>query len=106
MNTTSSRPKLVVTADGTGVVSHAGARLLTDLAEATGLERALSAALAPMRQRDVGHYPSRVAADVDVAVIPADGGEAISDLAVLTFHRPRPLDGTSRASCSTSTPAS
>jgi hypothetical protein len=34
-----------------------------------------------MRQRDTGHDPGRVA--VDVAVMLADGGEAISDLAVL-----------------------
>lgn len=81
VNTTSSRPKLVVTAHGTGVVSHAGARLLADLAEVTGLERALSTALAPMRQRVGGHDPGRVA--VDVAVMLAGGGEAISDLAVL-----------------------
>jgi len=81
VNTTASRPKLVVTADGSGVVSHAGARLLADLAEATGLGQALSLALAPMRQRDGGHDPGRVA--VDVAVMLADGGESISDLAVL-----------------------
>jgi hypothetical protein len=81
MNPTSSRPKLVVTADGSGVVGHAGARLLADLAEVTGLEQAFSEALAPMRQRDGGHDPGRVA--VDVAVMLANGGEAISDLAVL-----------------------
>lgn len=88
MKTTSSRPKLAVTTDGTGVVSHTGARLLADLAEATGLERALSTALAPMRQRNGGHDPGRVA--VDVAVMLADGGEAISDLAVLPVELNRP----------------
>jgi len=81
VNPTSSRPKLIVTADGNGVVSHAGARLLADLAEASGLESAFSEALAPMRVREGGHDPGRVA--VDVAVMLADGGEAISDLAVL-----------------------
>jgi hypothetical protein len=39
---TSSRPKLVVAADGRGVVGHAGTRMLADLAEATGLSTALS----------------------------------------------------------------
>src|SRR5215472_14630192 len=78
---TSSRSKLVVTADGCGVVAHAGARLLPDLADATSLSTALSEALAPLRQRDRGHDPGRVA--VDVAVMMADGGEAIADLAVL-----------------------
>jgi hypothetical protein len=75
------RPKLVVTADGRGVVNHAGARLLGDLADATGLSAAMSEALAPLRQRNRGHDPGRVA--VDLAVMLADGGEAIADLAVL-----------------------
>jgi hypothetical protein len=78
---TSSRPKIVVTADGRGVVGHAGTRLLTDLADATGLAAAMSDVLAPLRQRASGHDPGRVA--LDVAVMLADGGEAISDLAVL-----------------------
>jgi len=81
VNTTRSRPKLAVTSDGRGVVAHAGARLLADLAEATGLTGAFSDALAPSRQRRGGHDPGRVA--VDVAVMLADGGETISDLAVL-----------------------
>jgi hypothetical protein len=68
-------------ADGRGVVGHAGARLLADLADATGLSEAMSEALAPSRQRDHGHDPGRVA--VDLAVLLADGGEAIADLAVL-----------------------
>jgi hypothetical protein len=63
------------------VVGHAGSRLLVDLAEATGLESGFSLALAALRQRDSGHDPGRVA--VDVAVMLADGGEAIADLAVL-----------------------
>jgi hypothetical protein len=36
-----ARPKIAVTADGTGVVNHAGARLLSDLAQATGLSAGL-----------------------------------------------------------------
>jgi hypothetical protein len=63
------------------VVGHAGARMLVDLAEATGLSKAMSDELASLRQRDSGHDPGRVA--VDLAVMLADGGEAISDLAVL-----------------------
>ena len=81
MKRTSLRPKIVVTADGRGVVDHAGARMLADLADATGLSAAMSSALAPLRQRNRGHDPGRVA--VDVAVMLADGGEAIADLAVL-----------------------
>ena len=81
MKVTGSRPKIVVTAGARGVVGHAGARLLADLAEATGLDLGFSQALAAMRQRGSGHDPGRVA--VDLAVMLANGGQAISDLAVL-----------------------
>jgi hypothetical protein len=63
------------------VVAHAGARLLADLAEVTSLRARFAEALAPSRQRGGGHDPGRVA--LDVAVTLADGGETISDLAVL-----------------------
>jgi len=75
------RPKVQVSADGSGVVGHAGARLLADLADATGLTASYSAALGPLRPRGTGHNPGRTAADL--AVMLADGGEAIADLAVL-----------------------
>ncbi len=81
MHTTRSRPKLVVSADGNGVVSHAGSRLLADLADATTLTSAFSEALHRLRPRGTGHDPGRVA--VDLAVMLADGGEAIADLTVL-----------------------
>jgi hypothetical protein len=55
--------------------------LLADLAEATGLTREFCDAVAVLRQRRSGHDPGRVL--VDIAVMLADGGEAISDLAVL-----------------------
>jgi len=70
-----------VTADGRGVASHAGARLLSDLADAVGLTAGLSTAMAPTKQRRRGHDRGEVL--VDVAVTIADGGDAISDLAVL-----------------------
>ncbi|MBR7826389.1 IS1380 family transposase [Actinospica sp. MGRD01-02] len=82
MNATGfSRPRLIVSGDGRGVVGRTGSRLLADLAEVTGLESGFVDALAPTRQRSGGHAPGRVA--VDLAVLLADGGEAISDLAVL-----------------------
>jgi DDE family transposase len=76
-----SRPRLLVGGGGRGVVGHAGARLLADLAGVTGLEEGFGAALAGSRQRGGGHDPGRVA--VDLAVMLADGGQAITDLAVL-----------------------
>jgi hypothetical protein len=81
VKTTVSRPRVVVSADGHGVVGHAGARLLADVAEATSLSDRFSEALKSLRQRDSGHDPGRVA--VDVAVMLADGGQAIADIAVL-----------------------
>jgi hypothetical protein len=78
---TGARPKIIVSADGRGVVNHAGARLLADVAEATGLTSACSDAFASLRQRRGRHDPGRVA--VDLAVMLADGGEAIADRAVL-----------------------
>ncbi|WP_060954453.1 IS1380 family transposase [Streptomyces hygroscopicus] len=81
MQTTGSRPQLVVSTDGRGVVTHAGSRLLADLADATGLTHAFGDALRPLRPRGTGHDPGRIA--VDLAVMLADGGEAIADLALL-----------------------
>jgi len=63
------------------VVSHAGSRLLADVAERTGLGAELSAALAPMVKRRRRHAPGDVL--VDLAVTLADGGECVSDLKVL-----------------------
>jgi hypothetical protein len=81
VHTTGSRPKLVVSADGRGVVNHAGSRLLADLADVTGLTGAFTDALRRLRPRGTGHDPGRIA--VDLAVMLADGGEAIADLALL-----------------------
>jgi Transposase DDE domain group 1 len=71
---------LRVTADGTGVVSHVGAALLRMLADRAGLTSALSGALARSRWLPV-HDRGRVL--VDLAVMIADGGEAIVDIDVL-----------------------
>jgi Transposase DDE domain group 1 len=72
---------LKVTADGRGVVSHAGARLVADMAERAGLGTDLSEALAPIVRRRRRHDPGEVL--VDLAVTLADGGECVSDLQVL-----------------------
>jgi len=75
------RPSVRVTADGRGVVSHAGTRLLADLTARTGLGSDLSAALAPTVRRARRHDPGEVL--VDLAITLADGGECVSDLKVL-----------------------
>ncbi len=77
----STRPHLKVTADAKSAVGHAGARLLSDLADSVGLTRGLSQAMAPTKQRRRGHDRGQVL--VDLAVTIADDGEAITDLATL-----------------------
>ena len=73
------RPVTVdVTADGVGLVSHAGTALLAQVADMLGLTRALSLRLAVLKQRERGHDPGRVIRDL--AVMLADGGECVSDL--------------------------
>ena len=73
------RPVTVeVTADGAGLVSHAGSALLAQVADTLGLTKALSLRLAAIKQRRRGHDPGRVIRDL--AVMLADGGECVSDL--------------------------
>ena len=70
--------KVVVTSDGAGLVSHAGSALLSQVADKVGLTRALSQGLAGIKQRRRGHDPGRVIRDL--AVMLADGGDAVCDL--------------------------
>jgi Transposase DDE domain group 1 len=67
-----------VTADGAGLVSHAGTALLGQVADTVGLTSALSLGLGVLKQRRRGHDPGRVIRDL--AVMLADGGECVSDL--------------------------
>jgi len=76
-----ARPNVVVTTSGQGVVAHAGARLLCDLADAMGLTDALSAAMASTKRRQRGHDRGQVLLDLAVAI--ADGATTFSDLRVL-----------------------
>lgn len=92
MRATGSRPKIIVSADRRGVVGHAGARLLVDVAEVTGLTAACGDALAGLRQRRGVHDPGRVAIFVKEwrwLATPRDervrGGEALA-------ARPRLMD--------------
>lgn len=85
MKHTARRPGLVVTTGGRGVVAHAGARLLCELADGVGLSAGLSAAMAPTKRRRRGHDRGRVLTDLAVAI--ADGATAITDLRVLADQR-------------------
>ncbi|MCA1678530.1 MAG: IS1380 family transposase [Actinobacteria bacterium] len=73
--------KLVVTADGTGQVGHAGSALLAGTADRLGLTAALSEAMAPTRARRSAHDPGVVLRDLVVTL--ADGGDCLADLGAL-----------------------
>lgn len=76
-----ARPNLKYAPTGKGVVNHAGARLLADVAEGVGLTDALSDAMAVTRRRKGGHDRGKVL--TDLAVMLADDGKSISDLCTL-----------------------
>ena len=59
-------------------MSHAGSALLAQVADKSGLTRALSVRLAGLKQRASGHDPGRVVRDL--AVMLADGGDCLADL--------------------------
>jgi hypothetical protein len=69
---------VVVASDGTGLVSHAGSALLAQVADKSGLTRALSRELAGLRLRAGSHDRGRVIRDL--AVMLADGGDCLADL--------------------------
>lgn len=73
--------RVVVSADGAGVVSHAGVGLLREMAEYTGLVDGVTAALVDTYRGPWLHAPGRVFTDLAVAV--ADGADAISGISVL-----------------------
>ena len=73
--------KLVVRADGTGQVGHAGSALLAGVADRVGLTGALSVAMASTRERRSAHDPGVVLRDL--AVMLADGGDCLADLGAL-----------------------
>jgi Transposase DDE domain group 1 len=80
------RPVTVeVTADGAGLVSHAGSALLAQVADKLGLTQALSRRLGALKRRRRGHDPGRVIRDL--AVMLADGGECVSDLGAVRDQR-------------------
>jgi hypothetical protein len=78
---TKLRARFEVTTDGEGVVGHVGAALLAELADRLGLTTALSwragRGQTPRHRHDAG------AVLRDLAVMLADGGDCLSDLAVL-----------------------
>lgn len=77
----SKQSRIVVRADGTGLVSRAGVALLRELTISTGLGTGWSTALLDTYSGMPTHLPGRVLADLAVAI--ADGGDALTHLATL-----------------------
>ena len=59
MHSTARHPKIIVSADGKGIVSQAGAFVLAETARVTGLGHGLTAALARWRAPRAVHDPGR-----------------------------------------------
>jgi Transposase DDE domain group 1 len=81
MQNTARRPKIAVSDDGSGIVSHAGALLLTETARVTGLQAGLSTGLGRWRPGRAVHDPGKIVTDLAVAV--ALGGDCLADAGVL-----------------------
>jgi Transposase DDE domain group 1 len=81
MQNTVRRPEILVSADGAGIVSHAGALLLTETARVTGLQAGLPAALGRWRAPRAMHDPGKIVLDLVVAV--ALRGNCLADIGVL-----------------------
>ncbi|PWJ02684.1 IS1380 family transposase [Streptomyces sp. NWU49] len=76
-----SYPRVRVEGGGRSAVSQAGAVLLVETVRRTGLDQAISAALAPWRKSRAVHDPGKILLDVALAV--ALGGDCLADVGML-----------------------
>ncbi|GAA0960522.1 IS1380 family transposase [Streptomyces rhizosphaericus] len=76
-----SYPRVRTEGGGRGVVSQAGGVLLVETVRRTGLDQAISAALAPWRRPRAVHDPGKILLDVVLAV--ALGGDCLADVGML-----------------------
>jgi hypothetical protein len=81
MHLTARHSKIMVSADGTAIVSQAGGLLLTQALRVTGLDRGLPEALERWRQPRSVHGPGKII--TDLAVTLALGGDCLADVAML-----------------------
>jgi hypothetical protein len=81
VHNTARRTKITVSADGSGLVSQAGALLLAEAARVTGLGRGLSGALTRWRAPRAVHDPGKILSDLAMTL--ALGGDCLADAAVL-----------------------
>jgi hypothetical protein len=78
---TARNRKIMVSVDGSGIVSQAGGLLLTRTLRAAGLDRGLEEALERWRPGRAVHSPGKIVTDLVVAL--ALGGDCLADVAVL-----------------------
>jgi hypothetical protein len=76
-----SYPRVRIEGGGRAVVSQAGGVLLVETVRKSGLDTAISAALAPWRRPRAVHDPGKILLDVALAV--ALGGDCLADVAML-----------------------
>ncbi|MGW4968382.1 IS1380 family transposase [Nonomuraea sp. NPDC004186] len=81
MKTIASHHTITASADGTGLLSHAGSLLLLKTLRVTGLDRALSTQMERWRPARAVHDPGKIVADLAVAL--ALGGDCLADIALL-----------------------
>uniref|UniRef100_UPI003F494424 IS1380 family transposase n=1 Tax=Nonomuraea sp. CA-252377 TaxID=3240003 RepID=UPI003F494424 len=81
MNSTAPNRKITVSADGRGLVSHAGGLLLAQTLRITGLNKDQSQQLARWRPSRAAHDPAKII--TDLALTLALGGDCLADIALL-----------------------
>ena len=81
MNASRASNRVEVTLGGKGVTSRAGLVVVAELADRLGLTKTMSSAMSPIVKRRRRRDPGVVLAHV--ALLLADGGDCLSDLAVL-----------------------
>lgn len=74
-------PRVRVEGGGRGTVSQAGAVLLVETVRTSGLDTAVSAAMAPWRKPRTVHDPGKILLDVALAV--ALGGDCLADIGMV-----------------------
>lgn len=85
MNGIAARPRVKVSADGHGVVSHAGVGMLRELGDLTGLSSQVTAVLADTYKGPWVHAPGDAFADLAAAV--ADGADCVNGVGHLLGDR-------------------
>ncbi|WP_371778509.1 IS1380 family transposase [Streptosporangium subroseum] len=81
MKTIASRPKIVMSADSSGLISQSGTLLLLETLRVTGLDHALSEQLQRWQPTRAIHDPGKIIADLAVSL--ALGGDCLADIALL-----------------------